>query len=87
MTLCIDIDTEAGLARARSRNRSETAKQESRIDEQSIEFHEKVRAAYHELALREPRRFHLIDGHGAPDAIAARVWDEVAAFLQSRAAT
>lgn len=83
LTLCIDIDTATGLARAHSRNRSETDKQESRIDEQSIEFHEKVRAAYHDLALREPRRFRLIDGHGAPEAIASRVWDQVAAVLHA----
>jgi len=81
LTLCIDIDTETGLARAHSRNRAESGKQESRLDEQSIEFHEKARAAYHDLALREPRRFRLIDGHGTPETIAARVWDEVARFL------
>lgn len=86
LTLCIDIDTEPGLARAHSRNRTETGKKESRLDEQSIEFHEKARAAYHELALREPRRFRLIDGHGTPETIAAKVWDEVAAFLGSKAA-
>jgi len=82
LTLCIDIDTETGLARAHSRNRAEGGKQESRIDEQSVEFHEKARAAYHDLALREPRRFRLIDGHGVPEAIAERVWDEVGRTLK-----
>ncbi len=77
LTLCIDIDTETGLARAHSRNRAGGGEQESRLDEQSIEFHERARAAYHDLALREPRRFRLIDGHGAPEAIAARVWEVV----------
>lgn len=81
LTLCIDIDTETGLARAHSRNLSETGKKESRLDEQSRDFHEKARAAYHELALREPQRFRLIDGHGTPEAIAAKVSEEVAAFL------
>ena len=85
LTLCIDIDTETGLARAHSRNRVEVAKRESRLDEQAIEFHRKARAAYHELAQREPQRFRLIDGNGRPDEIAAKVWDVVAAFLASRA--
>ncbi|HTS47490.1 MAG TPA: dTMP kinase [Bryobacteraceae bacterium] len=86
LTLCIDIDTETGLARALSRNLSESSKKESRLDEQSREFHEKARSAYHELALREPHRFRLIDGHGTPEAIAAKVWEEVAAFLHRQAA-
>jgi len=86
LTLCIDIDTETGLARAHSRNLSESSKKESRMDEQSLDFHEKARAAYHELALREPHRFRLIDGHGTPEGIAAKVWEEVAAFLRRRAA-
>src|SRR5579872_5300982 len=47
LTLCIDIDTETGLARARSRNRDDAGKKESRLDEQAVEFHKKARAAYH----------------------------------------
>ena len=77
LTLCIDIDTETGLARAHSRNLSESGKKEARLDEQSREFHDKARAAYHELALREPHRFRLIDGRGTLEEIAARVWREV----------
>ena len=84
LTLCIDIDTETGLARARSRNRSETAKSESRLDEQAVEFHQKARDAYHELARREPERFRLIDGSGAPDAVAEKVWNEVTKLVAGR---
>ncbi len=85
LTLCIDIDTETGLARAHSRNRNETAKSESRLDEQAVEFHQKARAAYHELARREPQRFRLIDGRGAPEAVAGKVWDEVTKLLGNSA--
>jgi dTMP kinase len=76
ITLCIDIDTETGLARAQARGGLET-----RLEEQAIEFHHKVRDAYHELARREPQRFRLIDGRGTPEAIAAKVWEEVRALL------
>src|SRR5258706_4923976 len=75
--LCIAIDTETGLARAHSRNRRNAGQSEARFDEQSIEFHHKVRAAYHELAEREPLRFRLIDGHDSQGAIAEKVWNEV----------
>ena len=81
LTLCIDIDTRTGLARAHSRNRTEAGKKESRIDEQSVDFHEKARAAYHELARREPGRFRLINGNAAPEEIAARVWETVSQLL------
>ena len=76
ITLCIDIDSETGLARAQLRGNSET-----RLEEQAIEFHHKVREAYHELARNEPRRFRLIDGRGTPEAIAAKVWKQVAPLL------
>ncbi len=75
LTLCIDIDTETGLARALSRNSGPAA--EVRIEEQAVGFHHRVRDAYHELARREPGRFRLIDGRGTPDAVAAKVWDHV----------
>lgn len=80
LTLCIDIDTETGLARAHSRNLS-NVRLEARIDEQAVEFHHKVRAAYLELARREPQRVRLIDGTGPQEEIAAKVWDEVKAVL------
>ena len=82
LTLCIDIDTETGLARAHSRNQQH----EMRYEQQGAEFHQRVRAAYHELARREPRRFRLIDGRGAPEEIAAKVWQEVAGLLAERSA-
>src|SRR5258708_34387616 len=52
LTLVIDIDTEAGLARAHHRNRVRTGTDESRIDKQAAAFHRKVREAYHALAGR-----------------------------------
>jgi dTMP kinase len=76
LTICIDLDTETGLARALARGGMET-----RLEEQAIEFHHKVREAYHELARCEPQRFRLIDGHGTPDAIAAKVWEQVTPLL------
>ena len=82
LTLCIDIDTETGLARAHSRAQHH----EMRYEQQGAEFHQRVRAAYHELARREPKRFRLIDGNGSPEDIAAKVWREVAGVLAKRPA-
>ncbi len=76
LTICIDIDTETGLARALARGGIET-----RLEEQAVEFHHKVREAYHQLAQSEPRRFRLIDGRGTPEAIAAKVWEQIEPLL------
>jgi dTMP kinase len=83
LTLCVDIEPEASIARARERNLVKGA--ETRIDEESLEFHRRVRAMYHALAQREPQRFRLIDGSPKVDAVAEAVWVEVEPLL-SRAA-
>src|SRR5579862_4721089 len=79
LTICVDIDTETGLARALARGGNET-----RLEAQAIEFHQKARAAYHELARREPQRFRLIDGRGTQDQVFAKVSDEFDAFVANR---
>jgi dTMP kinase len=84
LTLCVDIDVALGLERAHGRNRRASAfsaEDESRLDAQSIEFHERVREAYHRLAASEPQRFRLIDGRDSIEAVAARIWAEVLPVL------
>jgi dTMP kinase len=80
VTILIDIDAETGLERAHRRNtRAECA--ETRFDEQSLDFHRKVRAAYHQLAEDEPRRVHLIDGSRSEIQIAEEVWKLIQPIL------
>lgn len=76
LTLVIDVETELGLKRARARNRR-TQDVETRIDEQTIEFHKKVRAAYQQLASDEPFRVRLIDGTHPEAEVAEEVWEVV----------
>ena len=80
LTFVIDIDTEAGLSRARRRNQFSSV-DESRIDEQALSFHKKVREAYQRLATDEPRRVRLIDGSLSKDQVAAEVWSAVRLIL------
>jgi len=83
LTLIIDIDVDTGLARAHHRNQR-TQDVETRLDEQSLEFHRKVRQAYHHLAEDEPKRVHLIDGSRPEAAVAQDVWAAVEDLLGSR---
>ena len=80
LTLVIDIDTETGLKRARTRNRR-TQDVETRLDEQDVSFHRRVRDAYHQLAADEPKRVRLIDGGRAESLVAEDVWQAVQSFL------
>ena len=80
LTLVIDVDTQTGLKRAHARNQR-TQDVETRLDEQAIEFHKKVREAYHHLAADEPARVRLIDGSRDEDTVAQDVWTIVSGLL------
>jgi dTMP kinase len=77
LTLLIDLDLDTALARARVRNAGGAA-DETRMDDQSREFHRKVREAYLALAKQHADRFRVVDGRGTPEEIARRVWESVA---------
>src|SRR5579862_2938075 len=76
LTLLIDIDAETGLARARRRS-ARTEDSETRMEEQDLGFHRRVRDAYRQLAAEESRRIRLIDGSLAREQVAEQVWDAV----------
>jgi dTMP kinase len=73
LTLCLDLDIEAGLARARARN-IEGGKTETRLDDESLAFHRRAREAYHELARTEPGRVKLIDASQSAATVAEDIW-------------
>jgi len=80
LTLLVDVDAEASLARARARNAA-APHCETRLDDESIEFHKRVWAAYHALARSEPERVKVVDGRASLDAIESAVWEIVSAYV------
>jgi dTMP kinase len=80
LTLLVDIDAETSLARAHARNTAEPGC-ETRMDEQSLEFHRKVCAAYHALADREPERVKLVEGRAGIEEIEQAIWKIVSAYV------
>jgi dTMP kinase len=44
------------------------------MEQEPTEFYEKVRDAYRQLARRESKRIHLIDGAQAAEEIAEEIW-------------
>jgi len=80
LTLLIDVDVETGLARAHHRN-ERMQEVETRLDEQSLEFHRKVRAAYRQLAEEQPERVKVVDGSRAEAEVTKAVWEVIEARL------
>jgi dTMP kinase len=80
LTLLLDIFPETGLARAHARNLAETSA-ETRMDEQSAEFHRKVYEAYQALAATEPERVRRIPAAGAVNEVARAVWEVVQPYV------
>lgn len=68
LTLLIDIDPEAGLARAQARAGSEL-----RFEAMGLAMQTRMRQGFLDLAAADPGRFRVIDGHGSEAAVAARV--------------
>jgi dTMP kinase len=81
VTLLIDIDLETSLSRARQRNLDLS---ESRMDEQAVEFHRRVREAYLAMAAKEPQRFRVVDGRGDAASVAEAAWQALAPVLEKR---
>jgi dTMP kinase len=82
ITLLLDLPPRIGLARAwqelYSGNR---CGKESRFEEETISFHEKVRAGYLELAGREPQRYKIIDASRPIDDVQADMREPLAEYL------
>jgi dTMP kinase len=73
MTILLDLPVEAGLNRARTRNVESSDASETRIDEEEIVFHKRVRDGYLELLGNEPERFLLVDAMEKPEQLSETV--------------
>ena len=68
ITFVLDVDA------ATAQSRMQKPRRADRMEQQPVEFYERVREAYRELAAREPERIVLIDGTQAPDKIDNEIW-------------
>lgn len=71
LTILYDIDEATGLARAHRRN-ADMEVDEGRFEAEDLRFHRRVREGYLAMAVAEPKRFAVIDGHGTIDEVFAR---------------
>ncbi len=83
VTIYLDIDLETALERAHARNRASNGPVETRMDEQSVDFHRAVRNAYLSLARKEPRRIIVVDARPDPETMERQIWNTLAPHLEA----
>ncbi len=91
LTILMDSDVEASVARARRRNRSresksgranthgrrERAANENRFEQESREFFERVHDAYLAIARREPERVVVVNARRPIPQVQREIWNAV----------
>jgi dTMP kinase len=73
-TFLLDCPVELGLSRTiHRRSDSSIAKNDDRFENENLEFHEKVRRGFLDLARAEPARFYVIDASRSEQEVFAAV--------------
>lgn len=75
LTLIFDIAPEIGLERAAERGGA------ARFESKGLDFHERLRVGFLDIARREPERCAVIDANDTPDGVSRAVWDIVSTRL------
>jgi dTMP kinase len=80
-TLLLDLPVETGLARSKKRAGNAPA---DRFEAEPAQFFERVRAAYLDLAMREPQRIWVIDAAQPLRQVELQIEKALAGFLESK---
>ncbi|UCD34110.1 MAG: dTMP kinase [Nitrospiraceae bacterium] len=67
LTIILDLEVEEGLRRNRE------ARKEDRFEQETIDFHNRVRQAFHQIARDDPRRVRIVDASRGIDEVARDV--------------
>jgi len=79
LTVILDLPVQVGLERAKQRRGSARA---DRFEGEGVEFHQKLRDAYLDIAAHEPDRCVVIDTTASKDIVADAIWQAVESRLQ-----
>lgn len=80
VTILLDLDVGSGLERIETRNAGGGGK--DRIECESLEFHERVRAGYLDMALRHPARIRRIDASRPVQEVREEIWRIVCRVIE-----
>lgn len=76
LTVFLDVPSELGLQRRRASGPL------NRLDQETLDFHQRVREGYLALMAQEPQRWVLIPAEDPLDAVQARLREVILAWLQ-----
>jgi dTMP kinase len=76
LTILLNLPVEAGLARI-------PRPSQDRLDRETADFHQRVRAGYQRLVEQDPARWREVDAGADPERVAGEVLEVVAAALQA----
>lgn len=83
LTLVLDMDPTLSLERVRTRNTAAGAAfNETRFDDEALEFHTRVRNRFLAIAQREPQRVVLIPADQTPEEVHQAIWSHMAPLLR-----
>lgn len=74
LTVIFDIDPEQGLERARRRDPGKA----DRFEARALEFHQRLREGFLDLARLESERCVVVDASRPKEIVSAEIWDTVA---------
>lgn len=77
LTFLVDVPVAVGMRRKQPAALD-------RLEQERIEFHERVRAAYLRLARRAPKRIRILDGTRPADELADEVWHAAERLLKEK---
>jgi len=80
LTLLLDIDVQAGRERLAQRNLAQNTASD-RIENEAVEFHDRVRTGFLELAKRWPDRIKVVNVMREPDIVAGEIGELVDSFF------
>lgn len=78
LTLYLDLDPKIGFERVKKAGMSK-----DRIESETIEFHQRIREAFKQIARNEPNRFIIIDASKSPDEVYNLGQEKIDALLQT----
>lgn len=81
ITFLLDLEAETGLERLQ-KNVSGVNWQGDRIEQRNLEFHQKVREGFLQLASGEVGRFMVINAGDRPENVHKNIWEKMQLLLQ-----
>lgn len=84
VTFLLDLEAEQGLARVQKEAPGAGARPGDRIEQRELDFHQRVRQGFLQLASCERKRFFVVPAGDRPEAVQAQIWEKMQEILEQK---